>query len=70
MQGGRGVSVDSELLGRHREYLFRKTFGGSHKDYLDETLEDVQWMLLIAGKEAEAEAEIAEKLKKKGKRRS
>lgn len=70
MQGRRGVRVDAELVGLHREYLFRKTFGGSHADYVDELAENVDWLLLIHAKELDAEVELAKNAQAKAKRRS
>lgn len=64
------MRVDAELLEMHREYLFRKSFGGSHEDYLDELRENVSWMLLIQGTMNEAEAEMMKNPAKKPGRRT
>lgn len=31
-----------------REVQFRRTFGGSHENYLDEPMVNAQWMVIVA----------------------
>lgn len=46
---GKEAEVDDDLLALMREYNFRKTFGGSHEEYLDEPLLISQWFNAITG---------------------
>ena len=46
---GKESEVDEELLTLMREYNFRKTFGGSHEDFLDEPVLHSQWFNAISG---------------------
>ena len=44
---GKEVEVSSEVLAYWREYQFRKTFGGSHKDFLDQPIVVTEWLTEI-----------------------
>lgn len=39
--------MDSEVTTLYREYRFRKEFGGSHEDFLNQPREITDWLLAI-----------------------
>lgn len=52
---GKDADVDPELAGLFREYQFRKLFGTTHEQYLDEPMATVEWLLAIHGLVSEVE---------------
>lgn|GEM_PF-2047465 len=44
-----------ELLGYYREHRFRKIYGGSHKDFLEQPRQVTDWLLAIANVEQEVQ---------------
>jgi len=47
LRGKADVSVDSEVMSYWREYQFRKTFGGSHKDFMNQPVVITNWLTEI-----------------------
>lgn len=41
------ADVDPDLLGWFREYQFRKSFGGSHQDFMAQPRLVTEWLLAI-----------------------
>jgi hypothetical protein len=39
--------VDPEVAAHLREVRFRKTFGGSHEDFMNQPMDTTAWMLEI-----------------------
>jgi len=52
---GKKAEVDPEVTGYFREHRFRKIYGGSHKDFLDQPVQVTDWLLAIANTEKKAE---------------
>ena len=46
---GKDAEVDAELSSLFREYKFRKEFGGSHEDFLNQPRETTEWLIAIHG---------------------
>jgi hypothetical protein len=44
---GKDAEVDAEVAHLFREVRFRKVFGGSHDDFLEQPVDVTDWMLQI-----------------------
>ena len=46
---GKDAEVDTEVSDLYREYQFRKTFGGSHEDFMNQPIQITEWLIAIDG---------------------
>ena len=44
---GASVEPDAETYSWFREYSFRKTFGGSHAEFIEQPVSATEWLLAI-----------------------